>query len=230
MLVFPSMIALAQACITIGIYATTSNLFTSRRTAGGSLGPTTISPIPTAPPGMQAPPPNILDYFSPAAASRNTQSAWGDSIHQDSFDYHFQNIDGLQNKDDQMNLYVSSMSQFQASTFCWADHGLNVAQTPISQALQRPSIVAHFGMARSAYSYSSIPLDRLRCEMATNLEERSPLPGGNGSRAAKDNQHATHLDSVDSQNYVLMANEEKSCNCHSISQPTARTHEWLRCS
>ena len=157
MLVFPA-IALAQACITNGIHAIAPTLFTPHRTAE-SLDSTTILPIPPTISTVPAPPTNMMDYFPTPVSPRNMQSAWGDSIHQDPSEYHrvyFQNIDGLQNTEDQMKLYVSSMAQFHASTFCWADHGLNFAQTPVSQALQRP-IVANFGMARSAYSYSSLP-------------------------------------------------------------------------
>ena len=51
---------------------------------------------------------------------------------------------------------VSSMAQFKTGTFCWADHGLNLAQTPIQQKLKTP-ILAHFGAARSACSYSILP-------------------------------------------------------------------------
>ena len=210
MLVFPA-IALAQACITNGIHAIAPTLFTPHRTAG-SLDSTTILSIPPTISTVPAPPTNMMDYFPTPVSPRNMQSAWGDSIHQDPSEYHrvyFQNIDGLQNTEDQMKLYASSMAQFHASTFCWADHGLNLAQTPVSQGLQRP-IVANFGMARSAYSYSSLPPDRLHCEADINLEERSPaLPRENGYRDAKENPYAIHQEWVDGQDYALTVNTEK---------------------
>ena len=55
-----------------------------------------------------------------------------------------------------MDLYVSSMAQFQIGTFCWADHILNVSQVPVKQAIQHP-MLAHFGMARSSFSNSLLP-------------------------------------------------------------------------
>ena len=45
---------------------------------------------------------------------------WGDSIHDDPGDLHriyFQNIDGVRNDADKIDLYVSCMSQFQIATF-----------------------------------------------------------------------------------------------------------------
>jgi hypothetical protein len=72
----------------------------------------------------------------------------------------FQNLDGLRNNIDEMEeQYVSSMARFQTSTFRRADHGLALSQDPVRQGLHRP-ITSHFGMARSASSFSALPPDR----------------------------------------------------------------------
>ena len=117
------------------------------------------SPLPLRP----LEPPTLLDYFSvpPGLSPCLEGSEWGDSIHTDPKDNHriyFQNIDGLCHDGDEMDLYVSSMAQFQVGTFCWADPGLNLSQLPVQQALQRP-LSAHFTSSRSTYSASTLPLD-----------------------------------------------------------------------
>jgi hypothetical protein len=122
-----------------------------------------ISSLPTVPVPMPTPASTLLDFFSPSLEnSSEHSSSWGDSIHQSPGDLHrvfFQNLDGLRNNADDMDQYVSSMAQFQTSTFCWADHGLALSQDPVRQALHRP-ILSHFGMARSASSFSALPPDR----------------------------------------------------------------------
>ena len=105
---------------------------------------------------------SIFDFYSPISpAEREDVTSWGDAIHDDPGDLHrvyFQNIDGLRNDSDEMDLYVSSMAQFNVGTFCWADPGLDFSQTPVLQKLQRP-IRSHFVSARSAFSSSSLPKD-----------------------------------------------------------------------
>ena len=57
----------------------------------------------------------------PMTTQALTLSPWGDSIHQSPGDLHrvfLQNLDGLRNNIDEMEQYVSSMAQFQTSTFC----------------------------------------------------------------------------------------------------------------
>ena len=102
---------------------------------------------------------SLLDYFDlPFDLFPDTQ-AWGDSINEDPQDLHriyFQNIDGIRNDADEMDLYVSSMAQFEIGTFCWVDHSLNMSQVTVQQALQRP-LLAHFGIARSSRSNSILP-------------------------------------------------------------------------
>ena len=101
----------------------------------------------------------LLDHFPSFSDGSNDMKEWGDSIQSNPDDHHriyFQNIDGLRNDADEMDLYISSMAQFKTGTFCWADHGLNLAQPPIQQKLKTP-ILAHFGTARSACSYSNLP-------------------------------------------------------------------------
>jgi hypothetical protein len=101
----------------------------------------------------------LLDYFTLPSDESLETAEWGDSIHTDPQNCHriyFQNIDGLRNDADEMDLYISSMAQFQTGTFCWADHGLNMPQVPIQQKLKTP-LNAHFSAHRSACSYSQIP-------------------------------------------------------------------------
>ena len=104
--------------------------------------------------------PTILEHFLPSDdVSPVDCSAWGDSIHQDPGEYHriyFQNIDGVRHDADELDLYVSSMAQFQVGTFCWADPSLDFSQLPVRQAIQRP-LTAHFGTSRSAHSASLLP-------------------------------------------------------------------------
>ena len=154
MLVF-SMIAIAQVAASRGAEAFgSSTLLLSRNI----VAPISSSPSVLVPTTVSTP--TLLDFFAPSSeSSPEYSSSWGDSIHDDPGDLHrvfFQNLDGLRNNADDMDLYVSSMAQFQTSTFCWADHGLALSQLPVSQALHRP-ILSHFGRARSACSYSALP-------------------------------------------------------------------------
>ena len=102
----------------------------------------------------------IFEFYSPSSPADDA-TLWGDAIHSDPGELHrvyFQNIDGLRNDSDEMDLYVSSMAQFNVGTFCWADPGLDFSQTTVLQKLQRP-LRAHFVAARSAFSSSSLPKD-----------------------------------------------------------------------
>ncbi len=84
---------------------------------------------------------------------------WGDSIHDDPGDFHriyFQNIDGVRNDADEIDLYVSCMSQFQIGTFCWADPGLDFSKFHIRQKVQHP-LRSYFTAAKSAFSSSRLP-------------------------------------------------------------------------
>ena len=84
---------------------------------------------------------------------------WGDSIHDAPGDFHriyFQNIDGVRNDADEIDLYVSCMSQFQIGTFCWADPGLDFSQFHIRQKVQHP-LRSYFTAAKSAFSSSRLP-------------------------------------------------------------------------
>ena len=85
--------------------------------------------------------------------------AWGDSILEDPSTLHriyFQNIDGVRNESDDIDLYVSSMAQFNIGTFCWADPGLDFSQFHIKQKLKHP-LRSYFSAAKSAFSFSVLP-------------------------------------------------------------------------
>jgi hypothetical protein len=98
-------------------------------------------------------------FFAAAQHSHHPQednSAWGASIIADPGELHriyFQNIDGLRNDVDEIELYVSSMAQLQIGTFCWADPGLDFSKPTVRQSLQRP-IRKQFCSARSSFSSS----------------------------------------------------------------------------
>lgn len=87
------------------------------------LDPCSLSSVPaTTCAHSFVPPATLFDYFAPPAANTpaSDSAAWGDSIHTDPGDLHrvyFQNIDGMRNNADEMDLYVSSMAQFHTSTF-----------------------------------------------------------------------------------------------------------------
>ena len=101
----------------------------------------------------------LFDFPSFITPSTDDATTWGDSIHIDPGELHrvyFQNIDGLRNESDEMDLYVSSMAQLNVGTFCWADPGLDFSQSTVLQKLQRP-LRSHFGAARRAFSSSALP-------------------------------------------------------------------------
>jgi hypothetical protein len=84
---------------------------------------------------------------------------WGDSIYSHPGELHriyFQNIDGLRNDSDEIDLYIASMSQFHIGTFCWADPGLDFSQLHIRHKLKSP-LRSYFTAAKSAFSSSSLP-------------------------------------------------------------------------
>lgn len=118
-----------------------------------------LDPIPHA-----SVPSSINEYFTTSnrnLAELDDSIAWGDSIYDDPGDLHriyFQNIDGLRNDADEIDLYTASMAQFQIGTFCWADPGLDFSQFHIRQKLKRP-LRSYFTAAKSAYSSSILPKD-----------------------------------------------------------------------
>jgi hypothetical protein len=113
--------------------------------------------------------------FSPrvAIALKTMKSTGGDSIEFNPGDnprIYFQNIDGLRNNDDKINLYISSMAHINVGTFCWADPGLPFSNMSVQCNLQKP-LHSHFSYARCAYSSSNLPpLKAIRIP-ATTLEE-----------------------------------------------------------
>ena len=118
-----------------------------------------LDPIPHA-----SVPSSLNEYFTTSnrnLAELDDSIAWGDSIYDDPGDLHriyFQNIDGLRNNADEIDLYTASMAQFQIGTFCWADPGLDFSQFHIRQKLKRP-LRSYFTAAKSAYSSSILPKD-----------------------------------------------------------------------
>jgi hypothetical protein len=170
MLVFSAIVvaqAVATACLTsLGTRTLNPSADFQNETLLQGNSPAAISPLNSTvshqlPPSSIAPS-TLLDFFTvPDSSSCPESSEWGDSIHIDPKDNHriyFQNIDGLRHDDDEMDLYVSSMAQFNIGTFCWADPGLDLSQVPVRQALQKP-LTAHFNSSRSAYSASKLPMN-----------------------------------------------------------------------
>ena len=104
--------------------------------------------------------PTIPHHFVPVAgASDSDQDEWGDSVHSDPGDLHrvyFQNVDGVCNSADDIDLYISSMAHIQAGTFCWADPGLDFSQ-PTSRQNIKKTLRSHFRSTRTAFSSSDLP-------------------------------------------------------------------------
>ena len=95
-------------------------------------------------------PNTLLNFFSPPSDVLSETREWGDSIHSDLNDLHriyFQNIDGMRNDADKMDLYTSCMAEFKMGTFCWANQSLKMSQVPIQQKLKVQLNGAHSGAA-----------------------------------------------------------------------------------
>ncbi len=120
--------------------------------------------------------PTLHDHF--ISSNRNLSEiddplAWGDSIYDDPSDLHriyFQNIDGIRNDSDEIDLYISSMAQFNIGTFCWADPGLDFSQLHLRQKLKGP-LRSYFTAYKSAFSSSGLPRD-------SSLPPSGYQPGG----------------------------------------------------
>ena len=118
----------------------------------------------------------IHDHFP--SSNRNLSEiddplAWGDSIQEDPCNLHriyFQNIDGIRNDSDEIDLYISSMAQFHIGTFCWADPGLDFSQSHLRQKLKGP-LRSYFTAYKSAFSSSVLPRD-------SSLPQSGYQPGG----------------------------------------------------
>ena len=159
MLVFP-VCALAQAILRSSRISSVDHLLPVVSTAGASSDSPAVG-LTLAPASTTSP---LFDFFPPLQGPSqcvDDSTSWGDSIHTDPGDLHriyFQNIDGLRNDADEMDLYVSTMAQLKVGTFCWADPGLDLSQVHVQQKLQRP-INAHFVTARRAFSTCELPKD-----------------------------------------------------------------------
>ena len=103
--------------------------------------------------------PTLLDFYPPTVMPGTASGEWGKSIHSDPGEFHriyFQNLDGMRNEADEIDLYVASMAQFKVGTFCWADPSLDFSNLPVRKLLQR-TIHSHFRAARTAQSSSKLP-------------------------------------------------------------------------
>lgn len=117
--------------------------------------PTKLYPSPTT---LQ---PTLLDFFEPPTPE-NEETFWGDDIHTDPADLHrvyFQNVDGIRNDADEIDLYVETMHQFNVGTICWADPSLDFQQ-PYCQSKIRKPVQQHFQSARMAFSSSTVLCER----------------------------------------------------------------------
>ena len=113
-----------------------------------------------------ASPPSILPYLTdtnPIIAHQDSDDTggayWGDSIHCSPKNLHrvyFQNLDGLRNDNEEIDLYVESMLQYQVGTFCWTDPSLDFLQQATKSKINHHTL-AHFKTARTAFSSSKIP-------------------------------------------------------------------------
>jgi hypothetical protein len=122
--------------------------------------PLITSPSPLHPSSSINSLPSILPYLSTSnsASYSDETSYWGDSIHCSPGDLHrvyFQNLDGLRNDNEEIDLYVESMLQYQVGTFCWTDPSLDFTQPAAKSKIQSHTL-AHFKTARTAFSSSII--------------------------------------------------------------------------
>jgi hypothetical protein len=106
---------------------------------------------------------SILQYLIPNDSQHiscaEETSYWGNTIHCPPGDLHrvyFQNLDGLRNDTEEIDLYVESMLQYQVGTFCWADPSIDFLQ-PAATSKLKTQTLAHFKTARTAFSCSTIP-------------------------------------------------------------------------
>jgi hypothetical protein len=107
--------------------------------------------------------PSILPYLinpeNTNTVGEDETTYWGDTIHCPPGELHrvyFQNLDGLRNDSEEIDLYVETMLQYQVGTFCWTDPSLDFLQSPAKSKL-RFHTLAHFKTARTAFSSSNIP-------------------------------------------------------------------------
>jgi hypothetical protein len=103
----------------------------------------------------------MLSYLTTSSTNdENKDSYWGDNIHSPVSDelhrVYFQNLDGLRNDNEEIDLYIESMRQYQVGTFCWTDPSLDFLQPAIRNKIQTHSL-AHFRTARTAFSCSKLP-------------------------------------------------------------------------
>ena len=104
MLIFAAL-ALAQA-VTMSHMPAFANLGIDRVDSNITTHPTGHAPTAQS---------SLLDHFEALSDASSDLQEWGDSIHADPNELHriyFENIDGLRNDADEMDLYVSSMAQF----------------------------------------------------------------------------------------------------------------------
>jgi hypothetical protein len=105
--------------------------------------------------------PSILSHLTNSnhATTFDDATHWGDNIHCSPGDLHrvyFQNLDGLRNDNEEIDLYVESMLNYQVGTYCWTDPSLDFLQPTAKSKLKTPTL-AHFKTARTAFSCSTIP-------------------------------------------------------------------------
>jgi hypothetical protein len=121
------------------------------------------SPYPVLPtnPSSNNTTPSILSHLTNSnhATTFDDATHWGDNIHCSPGDLHrvyFQNLDGLRNDNEEIDLYVESMLNYQVGTYCWTDPSLDFLQPTAKSKLKTPTL-AHFKTARTAFSCSTIP-------------------------------------------------------------------------
>ena len=127
-----------------------------------SIPPKSLSSMPHLTPASPHTPPSILPYLThhePAHACEEELSYWGDTIHRPPDELHrvyFQNLDGLRNDNEEIDLYVESMLHYQVGTFCWTDPSLDFLQPTAKSKLQTHTL-AHFKTA--LLKLDAVPLE-----------------------------------------------------------------------
>ena len=109
--------------------------------------------------------PSILPHLSTNPTNSPENSHWGDTIHRSPDELHriyFQNLDGLRNDNEEIDLYVESMLHYQVGTFCWTDPSLDFLQSTAKAKITSHTL-SHFKTARTAFSSSRLPNERDSC-------------------------------------------------------------------
>ncbi len=147
--------------------------------------------------------------------------SWGDSMYSHPGAHlriYFQNIDGLRNDTDEIDLYIASVSQLHIGTFCWADPGLDFFQFHIRHKLKSP-LRYYFTAAKSAFSSSSLPKEASTASSGYQPGEPLWRLQTTGQLVASVTNYSIPQASVDGPVSRISERRKTARNSHSLSKP-----------